>query len=423
MVSDAAAELLRKIRLGEDSFLEFKEVFLSGGRIKGPGRDQLADELAAFANSTGGVVVLGVSDEPRAVTGIPIEHLDAVERYVSEIASDSITPPLLPLIEKLELPAADGRMRPVVKVEIPWGSFVHQSPGGYLHRVGSSKRQMEPAVLARLFEQRSQSRGGQFDRQGRRGGVGPRSGRASGGSVSRRDQRRRPDNRTLEVGHDPGRRRGRAAPDRGGRAARNAPAAALAVARVHPGSGVPGRQHRRGAGLAALPARRQGQRRAARRPDCVRLPVRGEKPAASKPPSPLGRQDWPQYDLAAVFEAVVNAVAHRDYSIRGSKVRLRMFSDRIELCSPGALVNGMSIDELAYKQNTRNPAIANLLDRCPVPEEIESPRLTMMDRRGEGVPAILARSRRLSGRQPVYEMFGDELRLTIHAADPAAGSA
>ena len=104
MVSDAAAELLGKIRLGEDSFLEFKDVFLSGGRIKGPGRDQLADELAAFANSTGGVVVLGVSDEPRAVTGIPIEHLDAVERYVSEIASDSITPPLLPLIEKLELP-------------------------------------------------------------------------------------------------------------------------------------------------------------------------------------------------------------------------------------------------------------------------------------------------------------------------------
>ena len=51
----------------------------------------------------------------------------------------------------------------------------------------------------------------------------------------------------------------------------------------------------------------------------------------------MGRRDWPQYDLAALFEAVVNAVAHRDYSIRGSKVRLRMFSDRIEVYSPGAL--------------------------------------------------------------------------------------
>ena len=164
-MSDTAAEFLRKIQLGEDSFLEFKEVFLAGGRIKGPARDQLADELAAFANSSGGVVVLGVSDEPRAVTGIPLEHLDAVERYVSEIASDSIAPSIVPLIEKLELPDAEGRMRPVLKVEVQRGFFVHQSPGGYLHRVGSSKRQMEPAVLARLFEQRSQSRVGQFDRQ------------------------------------------------------------------------------------------------------------------------------------------------------------------------------------------------------------------------------------------------------------------
>ena len=130
----------------------------------------------------------------------------------------------------------------------------------------------------------------------------------------------------------------------------------------------------------------------------------------------MGRRDWPQYDLTAVFEAVVNAVAHRDYSIRGSRVRLRMFSDRIELFSPGALANGMRIDDLPYKQNARNPAIANLLDRCPVPEEIETPRVTMMDRRGEGVPSILSRSRRLSGKQPVYETFGDELRLTIYAA-------
>ena len=422
MVSDAAAELLRKIRLGEDSFLEFKEVFLSGGRIKGPGRDQLADELAAFANSTGGIVVLSVSDEPRAVTGIPIEHLDAVERYVSEIASDSITPALLPLIEKLELPAADGRMRPVVKVEIPLGFFVHQSPGGYLHRVGSSKRQMEPAVLARLFEQRSQSRGGQFDRQvvaeasvddldarlvdRFRGEI---SGDDRTTALSKLDMIREDDAGVLRP-----------------------TVAGVLLGTRQPQCWLPHAYIQavayRGASIGeALDSPRY--QLDAKDNDgplddqiayACRFVARNQRVEASKS---MGRQDWPQYDLAAVFEAVVNAVAHRDYSIRGSKVRLRMFSDRIELCSPGALVNGMSIDELAYKQNTRNPAIANLLDRCPVPEEIESPRLTMMDRRGEGVPAILARSRRLSGRQPVYEMFGDELRLTIHAADAAAGSA
>ena len=422
MVSDAAAELLRKIRLGEDSFLEFKEVFLSGGRIKGPGRDQLADELAAFANSTGGIVVLSVSDEPRAVTGIPIEHLDAVERYVSEIASDSITPPLLPLIEKLELPAADGRMRPVVKVEIPLGFFVHQSPGGYLHRVGSSKRQMEPAVLARLFEQRSQSRGGQFDRQvvaeasvddldarlvdRFRGEI---SGDDRTTALSKLDMIREDDAGVLRP-TVAGVLLGTRQPQRW---LPHAYIQAVAYRGASIGEALDSPRYQLDAKDNDGPLDDQIAY-------ACRFVARNQRVEASKS---MGRQDWPQYDLAAVFEAVVNAVAHRDYSIRGSKVRLRMFSDRIELCSPGALVNGMSIDELAYKQNTRNPAIANLLDRCPVPEEIESPRLTMMDRRGEGVPAILARSRRLSGRQPVYEMFGDELRLTIHAADAAAGSA
>ena len=420
-MSDMAAEFLRKIQLGEDSFLEFKEVFLAGGRIKGPGRDQLADELAAFANSSGGVVVLGVSDEPRAVTGIPLEHLDAVERYVSEIAGDSIAPSIVPLIEKLELPDAEGRMRPVLKVEVPRGFFVHKSPGGYLHRVGSSKRQMEPAVLARLFEQRSQSRVGQFDRQvvaqasvadldGRlvdrfRGEIG---GDDRATALSKLDMIREDDEGVLRP-TVAGVLLGTRQPQRW---LPHAYIQAVAYRGASIGEALDSPRYQLDAKDNDGPLDDQIAY-------ACRFVARNQRVEASKS---MGRLDWPQYDLTAIFEAVVNAVAHRDYSVRGSKVRLRMFSDRIELCSPGALVNGMTIDDLAYKQNTRNPAIANLLDRCPVPDEIETPRLTMMDRRGEGVPAILARSRRLAGREPVYEMFGDELRLTIYAADPAAAS-
>ncbi len=55
-----------------------------------------------------------------------------------------------------------------------------------------------------------------------------------------------------------------------------------------------------------------------------------------------GRQDLPQFDMLAVFEAVTNAVAHRDYSMAGSKVRLRLFDDRLELYSPGMLSNTMT---------------------------------------------------------------------------------
>jgi predicted HTH transcriptional regulator len=155
--------------------------------------------------------------------------------------------------------------------------------------------------------------------------------------------------------------------------------------------------------------------------DACRFVLRNMRVGATKT---IGRHDVPQYDLAAVFEALVNAVAHRDYSMYGSKIRLRMFENRLELYSPGALANTMTVESLAFRQASRNEAITSLLARCPVPADIaglETSRSTMMDRRGEGVAIILERSERLSGRRPVYELPDEsELRLTIFAADAGA---
>ncbi len=61
---DSPKELLDKIRLGEDSLLELKEVRFAGERVSGPHRDSLADELAAFANSHSGVCVLASRTVP-----------------------------------------------------------------------------------------------------------------------------------------------------------------------------------------------------------------------------------------------------------------------------------------------------------------------------------------------------------------------
>ena len=136
----------------------------------------------------------------------------------------------------------------------------------------------------------------------------------------------------------------------------------------------------------------------------------------------IGRTDIPQYDLTSVFEAVVNAVAHRDYSIHGSKIRLRLFSDRIELHSPGGLANTLELDMLPHRQATRNEAVASLLSRIPVPGGIaglDTTRHTLMDRRGEGVGVLLRRSEVHSGKRPVYRLLGEaELMLTIFAANP-----
>ena len=156
------AELLERLRLGEDTFFELKEVRTAGSKIKGPTQDMLADEMAAFANSSGGVLLLGVNDE-REVIGIPEKYLEAVEEVIQKACQQSIRPPLAPVIEKMTLPDFEFREQPIIRIEVEPSIFVHESPGGYFHRVGSAKTRMQPDQLARLFQQRSQSRLIRFD--------------------------------------------------------------------------------------------------------------------------------------------------------------------------------------------------------------------------------------------------------------------
>lgn len=147
--------------------------------------------------------------------------------------------------------------------------------------------------------------------------------------------------------------------------------------------------------------------------DACRFVARNMKTQAFKT---LGRVDAPQFDMTAVFEALVNAVAHRDYSIAGARIRLRLFADRLVLFSPGGLPNTMTVDSLPLRQFCRNETIASLLARCPVPVGllgVETERRTLMDRRGEGVPLILERSERLSGRRPEYRLIDDQELLLI----------
>ena len=156
-------EILRHIRLGEDGRVEFKEVRFKGSKVNDPKRNDLADELAAFANSEGGTVVLGVRDKPREVIGIPLTNLDSVEDLIREICNDSITPPLDADIRRLEIPDGSGIRQPIVSVGIPRSLFVHLSKGGYFRRIGSSKRPLDPMALQRLMMRRAQSGVSSFD--------------------------------------------------------------------------------------------------------------------------------------------------------------------------------------------------------------------------------------------------------------------
>jgi ATP-dependent DNA helicase RecG len=120
------------------------------------------------------------------------------------------------------------------------------------------------------------------------------------------------------------------------------------------------------------------------------------------------RRDYPQYDLTALGEAVVNAIAHRDYSLSGSQIRLFVFSDRIEVRSPGRLPNSVVLENIKFGVHAeRNRRIAALLTQ-----------LGYMSAIGTGVPRLIIRlSRQLSGREPEYSLVGEELRLQIWAAE------
>lgn len=128
-----------------------------------------------------------------------------------------------------------------------------------------------------------------------------------------------------------------------------------------------------------------------------------------------GREERPQFSERAVFEALVNAVAHRDYSMAGTRIRLHLFGDRLELYVPGALANTLTPDSLHLRQANRNELIVSLLARCPVPSGVG--RTLLMDRRGDGVPIIRREALALSGRLPEYSLIDQsELRLLIWAS-------
>jgi ATP-dependent DNA helicase RecG len=75
----------------------------------------------------------------------------------------------------------------------------------------------------------------------------------------------------------------------------------------------------------------------------------------------LEREEQIEYPVEAMREAIVNAVAHRDYSVRGEGVRILMFSDRIEFYSPGRLPGHVTLDNIVDERFSRNEVIVQIL--------------------------------------------------------------
>ena len=399
-------EIRRQMRLGEDSRWEFKEIGFAGNVPRSPRRDDIADELAAFANTDGGVVLCGVTDSGD-VQGMSREQMDALERLLVEVCTDMITPPIRPVVLRRET----DKGVPFLLVEVPQGHTQHDSPGGSYHRVGSSKRRMTSDERLRLAQQRGQARFLWFDKQ-------PIEGTGFGSldeslwkpllsSVGAADPESALERMGLLTNDENGIPRATVA---GVLLCCHSPEEWLSNACI---TATCYRGNDRASGqidsqTITGPLNRQIT-------EAVAFAVRNMRVGAYKNPA---RTDLPQYSEAALFEAIVNAVVHRDYSIRGSRIRLSMFADRLEIDSPGGLPNNLTIESMNVRQSTRNETLASIFGRIPVGEVRGSgDRQFFMERRGDGVPIIIRETETLSGKIPEYQLIeNSDLVLTIPAA-------
>lgn len=108
----------------------------------------------------------------------------------------------------------------------------------------------------------------------------------------------------------------------------------------------------------------------------------------------LLRRDIPEYPEEAVREAIVNAVAHRDYSryVRGSYIQIRLFADRLEVHSPGGLFGYVTEETLEDEQSTRNRVLMRLMED-----------LHLVENRGSGIQAMIEAMRRLNLEPPRFQ--------------------
>lgn len=120
------------------------------------------------------------------------------------------------------------------------------------------------------------------------------------------------------------------------------------------------------------------------------------------------RKDQTEYPIAAIREAVLNAVIHRDYSFytEGMPIQIDMFTDRLEIHSPGSLYGRMTVDQLGIaKTDIRNPALAVMAES-----------MTEAENRYSGIPTMRNEMKAYGLPAPKFENRRNEFVVTFYNA-------
>ena len=104
-------------------------------------------------------------------------------------------------------------------------------------------------------------------------------------------------------------------------------------------------------------------------------------------------------------EAIANGVAHRDYALTGSSIRLFLFDDRLEIISPGRLVFPVTLESLGHVRETRNRLIVRILRDLGYIEDL-----------GTGIRRIRAATASSGLRPPIFAEEHHQFIITRYSA-------
>jgi len=389
------AEVLSEIASGEGQHREFKRL------IDNP--ESVAGEIVAFANSEGGALYVGVDDDGRI---IGLSDANTTFQSLTNICRDRCIPPISPVIEQYTVSGQDIIVL-TVRPELNRSKPYRTAGGRFYIRTGKDKKDATGRELIRIAQAAGELHYDESPVYGT--GLADLSLSAFsayhqlqfGMTLEEQTEQSGVDLstllRNLRLLHDLD---GEQALSVAGllvfgeapqRYMPHSRLSAVAFAGDNEDSDVLDRREITG----RLPAIIDDTRAFLERN--IRVPAREHG---------FGREDVLLYDRKALGEAVVNAVAHRDYSLSGSQTRLFLFRDRLEVRSPGRLPNSVTLDNIKLGVHVeRNRTIATLLTQ-----------LGYMSAIGTGVPRLIIRlSRALSGREPEFELVGEELRVRIWA--------
>ena len=122
----------------------------------------------------------------------------------------------------------------------------------------------------------------------------------------------------------------------------------------------------------------------------------------------LQRLEETEYPLPAVREAIVNAVAHRDYQIGGDQIRVLLFSDRVEFYSPGRLPGHVTVENLVDERFSRNEIIVQVLSD-----------MGYIERLGYGIDRMIRLMARAGLAKPLFTETAAGFQVTLAGSGEA----